>query len=68
MAVLRAAPMTGFFGRHVHGNLQNAVGGAIRREIDKVLVSFNHDRANALNVADNDQELEKLSGACVRML
>ncbi|GEM_PF-6596291 len=55
-------------GSPVPGTAVDAATEAIRHAMDKVLLSYERDRAEALTLADSPEELNRLAGACMRAL
>ena len=55
-------------GNPAQGNLVDNATESIRRAMDKVLLSYDKERAEAMALADNPEELNKLSNACRRTL
>ena len=50
------------------GDVRDKATAAIGQVMDEVLESYGQDRGKALAAADNEEELKRLSGACIRAL
>ena len=64
----KTKPVDDVLGDRDQGNVRDTATAAIGRIMDEVLESFDQDRSNALAAADNEEELQKLSSACIRAL
>jgi len=65
---LRQMPTTELFGNPPQGNVKDTATEAIRRALDKVLLSYDREREQTLALADSPEELNKVAGACRRTL
>jgi hypothetical protein len=68
LETLKTRPEAHLLGDPGLGDMRDTAAAAIQRVMDEVLESFDQDRGNALAAADNEVELNRLSGACIRAL
>ncbi|MGE0372900.1 MAG: hypothetical protein AB7Q01_13530 [Gammaproteobacteria bacterium] len=68
LEALKAQPEAHLLGDPGQRDPRDAVTASIQKIMDNVLESYDEERRNALAAADNDEELKRLSGACIRAL
>ncbi len=68
MDALGKISTTELLGNQAQGSLVDNAAESIRRTMDKVLLSYDNVRAEAMALADNPEELNKLTNACRRTL
>jgi hypothetical protein len=65
---LKTKPTAYLLGDPGQADMRDTAAAAIQSVMDEVMESFDQDRSNALAAADNEVELNRLSGACARAL
>jgi hypothetical protein len=65
---LKTKPEGDLLGDPGQGDVRDRATAAIGQVMDEVLESFSEDRGHALAAADNEEELKRISGACIRAL
>jgi len=68
LEALRTRPEAHLLGDPGQGDLRDTATASIQKVMDEVLESYDQDRGRALAAADNDEELKRFSGACIRAL
>lgn len=63
-AALDRVPRSGLLGKSTRGKAEDTVAVAVRRAVEEQLRSYDEDRRQTLEAADDDEELDRLRTAC----
>lgn len=63
-AALDRMSRSGLPGKSTRGNAEDAMAAAVRHTVEEQLRSYDEDRRQVLEAADNDEELARLRTAC----